>query len=167
MMTRKARALGMTHTTYRNPNGLPDDEQITTARDQAMLGIAIQERFPKYYRYFSTPSFVYPRQRHAQPQPPARQVEGVDGIKTGYTRDSGFNLVTSVRRGPRQSSPWCWAAARRAAATRACASLIDEHIAEASTKAADPPWSLRRQRPDAPAARPQRARRPKALAARQ
>src|SRR6185312_12573944 len=59
LMTRKAHALGMNRTVYRNASGLPDDEQVTTARDQAILGIAIQERFPTYYRYFSTPSFVW------------------------------------------------------------------------------------------------------------
>src|SRR6266540_404097 len=59
MMTAKARALGMTKTVYRNASGLPDDEQITTARDQAILGRAIQERFPTYYKYFQTRSFVF------------------------------------------------------------------------------------------------------------
>ena len=59
MMTAKARALGMSHTTYRNASGLPDDDQVTTARDQALLGRAIQERFPRYYRYFSTTSFTW------------------------------------------------------------------------------------------------------------
>jgi len=57
IMTRKARALGMSRTTYRNASGLPNDEQVTTARDQAMLGRAIQDRFPRYYRYFSTEAF--------------------------------------------------------------------------------------------------------------
>ena len=100
-MTRKARALGMKNTTYRNANGLPNDEQITSARDQALLGIAIQERFPKYYRYFSTLSFVYRGNAMRNHNHLLGQVEGVDGIKTGFTRDSGFNLVTSVKRGPR------------------------------------------------------------------
>ena len=58
-MTQKAHALGMSHTTYVNASGLPDDDQITTAHDQALLGRAIQERFPRYYRYFSTAAFVY------------------------------------------------------------------------------------------------------------
>ena len=58
-MTQKALALGMMSTTYINPSGLPADDQITTARDQALLGRAIQDRFPVYYRYFSTPSFRY------------------------------------------------------------------------------------------------------------
>ena len=71
-MTRKARALGMSKTIYRNASGLPDDEQVTTARDQALLGLAIQERFPRYYRYFATRSFTYRGQRDPQPQPPAR-----------------------------------------------------------------------------------------------
>ena len=58
-MTQKAHALGMSRTTYVNASGLPDDDQITTARDQALLGRAIQDRFPRYYKYFSTASFVY------------------------------------------------------------------------------------------------------------
>ena len=62
MMTAKARALGMSQTTYRNASGLPDDQQITTARDQAILGRAIQDRFPNYYHYFATRTFEYPRQ---------------------------------------------------------------------------------------------------------
>ena len=59
LMTRKARALGMSKTVYRNASGLPDDDQVTTARDQATLGRAIQDRFPRYYRYFSTTAFNY------------------------------------------------------------------------------------------------------------
>jgi D-alanyl-D-alanine carboxypeptidase len=59
LMTDKAHALGMSHTTYVNASGLPNDNQITTARDQALLGRIIQERFPKYYKYFSTKEFVY------------------------------------------------------------------------------------------------------------
>jgi D-alanyl-D-alanine carboxypeptidase len=101
MMTRKAHALGMSHTTYRNASGLPDDEQLTTARDQATLGRAIQERFPRYYRYFSTLAFNYHGQSIRNHNHLLGEVEGVDGIKTGYTRASGFNLVTSMRRGNR------------------------------------------------------------------
>ena len=101
MMTRKARALGMTKTTYRNASGLPNDEQVTTARDQATLGRAIQDRFPRYYRYFSTSVFNYRGQSIRNHNRLLGNVEGVDGIKTGYTRASGFNLVTSMRRGNR------------------------------------------------------------------
>ena len=101
LMTRKARALGMTKTVYRNASGLPNDEQVTTARDQATLGRAIQERFPRHYRYFSTTVFNYRGQSIRNHNRLLGNVEGVDGIKTGYTRASGFNLVSSMRRGNR------------------------------------------------------------------
>ena len=98
MMTRKAHALGMRNTNYENASGLPDPNQVTTAYDLAVLGRAIQERFPRYYRYFSTPSFAYNGALHRNHNHLLGQVEGMDGIKTGYTRASGFNLLTSVRR---------------------------------------------------------------------
>jgi len=101
LMTQKARSLGMTRTTYVNASGLPDDNQITTARDQAVLGRAIQERFPHYYKYFSVAEFVYHGHAIRNHNHLLGSVEGVDGIKTGFTRASGFNLVTSVRRGGR------------------------------------------------------------------
>jgi D-alanyl-D-alanine carboxypeptidase len=101
MMTRKARALGMTKTVYVNASGLPDDAQVTTARDQSILGRAIQDRFPRYYHYFSTEAFNYHGQSIRNHNHLLGNVEGVDGIKTGYTRASGFNLVTSIRRGNR------------------------------------------------------------------
>ena len=100
-MTRKARALGMNRTIYRNASGLPNDEQVTTAREQATLGIAIQERFPRYYRYFSLTSFSYRGHAMRNHNRLLGRVHGVDGIKTGYTRASGFNLVSSVRRSDR------------------------------------------------------------------
>jgi len=101
LMTRKARALGMTKTVYRNASGLPNDEQVTSARDQSTLGRAIQDRFPRYYRYFSTSVFNYRGQSIRNHNRLLGNVEGVDGIKTGYTRASGFNLVSSMRRGNR------------------------------------------------------------------
>ena len=101
MMTRKARALGMSRTVYRNASGLPNDEQVTTARDQSVLGRAIQDRFPRYYRYFSTTAFNFRGHTITGHNRLLGKVEGVDGIKTGYTRASGFNLVTSMHRGNR------------------------------------------------------------------
>ena len=98
MMTHKAQALGMTRTTYINASGLPDDDQITTARDQALLGRAIQDRFPRYYKYFSTESFVFHGELIHGHNHLLGTVDGVDGIKTGFTRASGFNLLTSVHR---------------------------------------------------------------------
>ncbi|KJC58797.1 peptidase M15 [Bradyrhizobium sp. LTSPM299] len=101
MMTRKARALGMSKTVYRNASGLPNDEQLTTARDQSTLGRALQDRFPRYYRYFSTTAFNFRGHTITGHNHLLGSVEGVDGIKTGYTRASGFNLVTSIHRGNR------------------------------------------------------------------
>jgi D-alanyl-D-alanine carboxypeptidase len=101
MMTRKARALGMSRTVYRNASGLPNDEQVTTARDQSILGRALQDRFPRYYRYFSTTAFNFRGHTITGHNHLLGSVDGVDGIKTGYTRASGFNLVTSMHRGNR------------------------------------------------------------------
>src|SRR4051795_12674655 len=101
LMTRKARSLGMSKTSYRNASGLPNDEQLTTARDQATLGRAIQDRYPRYYRYFATTVFNYRGQSIRNHNRLLGNVEGIDGIKTGYTRASGFNLVSSMRRGNR------------------------------------------------------------------
>jgi D-alanyl-D-alanine carboxypeptidase len=98
VMTQKAHALGMAHTTYVNASGLPDDDQLTTARDLALLGRAIADHFPRYYRYFATPAFVYHGAAMRNHNHLLGTVAGVDGIKTGYTRASGFNLVTSVHR---------------------------------------------------------------------
>ncbi len=96
MMTAKARSLGMTKTTYRNANGLPNTAQMTTARDQARLGIALRQHFPQYYGYFSARSFKFGKQVIGNHNRLLGAVRGVDGIKTGYTRAAGFNLVTSA-----------------------------------------------------------------------
>jgi len=98
LMTRKAHMLGMSRTLYRNASGLPNDEQLTTAKDLVTLGRAIHDHFPGYYRYFSTPSFRYAGQFMPNHNHLMEHVEGMDGIKTGYTRASGFNLLTSVKR---------------------------------------------------------------------
>ncbi|WP_417689327.1 serine hydrolase [Roseibium sp.] len=100
-MTRTARQIGMSKTTFRNPHGLPNSGQRTTARDMATLGRAIQERFPKYYEYFDTRVYSYNGRRYGNHNKLLGRVKGVDGIKTGYIRASGFNLVTSVKRDDR------------------------------------------------------------------
>lgn len=98
MMTRKAHALGMSRTNFVNASGLPDDRQLTSAHDLAILGIAIHDHYPRYFRYFSTPSFTYAGHFMANHNHLMEQVEGMDGIKTGYTNASGFNLLSSVNR---------------------------------------------------------------------
>jgi len=101
-MTTKARELGMTRTQFVNASGLPDNRQLTTARDMATLGRALREHYPQYYSYFSTRSFVWNGVRIRNHNRLLGKVPGVDGIKTGYTRASGFNLVTSVKRDNRE-----------------------------------------------------------------
>ena len=98
LMTHKAHQLGMSRSTFRNANGLPDRGQTVTARDMATLGIALREHFPQYYHFFSTRSFVYNGHTIGNHDHLLGSVDGVDGIKTGYTYASGFNLVTSIRR---------------------------------------------------------------------
>jgi D-alanyl-D-alanine carboxypeptidase len=97
-MTKKARALGMHHTIFKNPNGLPNKEQVTTARDMAILSRALYQRFPTYCRYFNTRSFLYNGQVHKNHNHLLGKVPGVDGIKTGFIVASGFNLAASAKR---------------------------------------------------------------------
>jgi D-alanyl-D-alanine carboxypeptidase len=98
MMTQRARSLGMTRSTFRNASGLPDPEQQTTARDMALLGSRLQADFPRQYAYFSTTSFRWNNRVIHNHNHMLSAYEGMDGIKTGYTRWSGFNIVTSARR---------------------------------------------------------------------
>lgn len=97
MMTEKARALGMASTVFRNASGLHDPEQVTTARDLTILAQSIQDRFPQFYPYFETSEFRYGGSTLRNHNRLLGRVEGVDGIKTGFTRASGFNLMTSAR----------------------------------------------------------------------
>lgn len=98
-MTARARELGLTNTRFVNASGLPDTQQRTTARDMALLGQRIWSDFPAYYHFFQTPSNTYRRVSGTNHNHLLGEVEGVDGIKTGYTRASGFNLVSSAERG--------------------------------------------------------------------
>ncbi len=105
MMTEKARELGMTRTRFRNPHGLPDEGQITTARDMARLGAALFENHPGYYHYFHAEEFRYGNvtyRSHNRLLANMDGVTGVDGIKTGYIRASGYNLATSAERDGRR-----------------------------------------------------------------
>ncbi len=138
LMTRKARALGMSRTVYKNASGLPDDEQVTTARDQAILGRAIQERFPRYYRFFSTQAFHYRGASVRNHNRLLGRVQGVDGIKTGYTRASGFNLVTSVKRNGRHIVAVVLGGSSGGARDARMRDLISGHIEEASVKRTAP-----------------------------
>ncbi|MSO90398.1 MAG: D-alanyl-D-alanine carboxypeptidase [Acetobacteraceae bacterium] len=99
MMTLRARALGMTQTSFRNASGLPDGGQVSTARDLALLGRRIIADFPAYYGYFSTAQFRFHGRIYRSHDRLRGVYPGADGLKTGYTVASGFNLVTSAARG--------------------------------------------------------------------
>lgn len=138
MMTRKARALGMNRTVFVNASGLPDDRQITTARDLAVLGRAIHDRFPRYFHFFSTPSFRYAGQFMANHNHLMEQVEGMDGIKTGYTRSSGFNLLSSVNRNGHWLVSVVLGGRSRLGRDRIMADLIESSIDRCATQRSTP-----------------------------
>lgn len=98
-MTRKARQLGMAKTKFRNATGLPNRRQRSTARDMARLAMALINDHGDYYRYFSTKQFRYGKRTHQNHNYLLENYSGTDGIKTGYIRASGFNIVASVKRG--------------------------------------------------------------------
>src|SRR5438132_4269574 len=131
-MTLKARTLGMTSTTYVNASGLPAEEQITTARDQAVLGRAIQHRFPGYYQYFATPSFHYKGAEMRNHNALLGQVKGVDGIKTGFTEASGYNLVASIRRDEKHLVAVVLGGSSNAQRDNRMRQLLEEHILHAA-----------------------------------
>ena len=97
-MTRKAHALGMSRTTFRNASGLPHSKQRSTARDMARLAIAMRRDFPQYFKYFSTKSFNWNGRKFGNHNKLLSKFNGTDGIKTGYINASGFNLVATVER---------------------------------------------------------------------
>ena len=134
LMTHKAQALGMAHTVYRNASGLPENEQVTTARDQALLGRAIQERFPRYYKFFSTRSFEFRGESIGNHNHLLGTVDGVDGIKTGYISASGFNIVTSVHRDNRYLLAVVFGGSSAGSRDERMRELIHDHIAEASVQ---------------------------------
>ncbi len=102
MSTLKARELGMTQTRYVNPNGLPDARQVTSARDLAILARAVMRDYPQYYRYFGLHDWAYQGREYRNTNGLLRQGGGYDGMKTGYTNASGYNLAASAVRDGRR-----------------------------------------------------------------
>ncbi len=133
LMTKKAHALGMSRTVYVNASGLPDNDQVTTARDLTLLGRAIQDHFPKYYHYFSTHNFSYAGENMRNHNHLLGRVEGMDGIKTGYTRSSGFNLLTSVKRDGHRIISVVLGGKSGRSRDQIMAGLIEDHIDSGST----------------------------------
>ena len=134
LMTRKAHALGMSRSNFVNASGLPDDRQLTTARDLAVLGRAIHDRYPQYFHFFSTPSFRYAGQFMPNHNHLMEQVEGMDGIKTGYTNASGFNLLSSVNRNGHWLISVVLGGKTRLGRDRIMADLIESEIDKCATR---------------------------------
>ncbi len=154
MMTAKAKSLGMSRTNYANASGLPDDEQVTTARDLVTLGRAIQERFPRYFAYFSTHNFRYGRANMRNHNNLLGRIEGMDGIKTGYTRASGFNLLSSVKRDGRRIMAVVLGGRSAGIRDNIMANLIEEHIENASASRTAAPLVAERDVEETPKRRP-------------
>jgi D-alanyl-D-alanine carboxypeptidase len=154
LMTNKARALGMQRTTFKNASGLPDALQVTTARDFAILGRAIQDRFPRHYRYFAIKSFAWHGVHIRNHNKLLGKIDGLDGIKTGYTRASGFNLVTSVRTSQRHVVAVVLGGNTAAARDARMRELIRTNLARASIGARTAPRVV--EAPEAAPTRPVR-----------
>ena len=132
LMTKKAKSIGMTRTVYANASGLPNPRQLTTARDLVTLGKALQQRFPKYFAYFSIRSFDYDGDTIGNHNKLLGRVDGVDGIKTGYTQASGFNLLTSVHQDNKALLAVILGGRSGPARDRRMAELVDTYLDKAS-----------------------------------
>jgi D-alanyl-D-alanine carboxypeptidase len=131
-MTQTARRLGMTNTTFRNASGLPNDEQITTARDMAILASHLIHDYPDYYGVFQTRYFAYGGRKYRNHNRLLFGYKGTDGIKTGYTRASGFNLAASVHRGDRHLVAVVMGGKTGSQRDAAMRSLLDKYFPQAS-----------------------------------
>ena len=136
-MTRKAKALGMSRTTFRNASGLPNRKQRSTARDMAQLARALMRDFPHRYHYFDDESFRYRGRVHRSPNKLLGSYRGMDGIKTGYIRASGFNLAASAERDGRRVVAVVFGGKTARSRNRHMANLLDlgfTRIAERDAK---------------------------------
>ena len=102
LMTKKARAIGMRRTSFRNASGLPNRRQLSTARDMALLAKKLVQNFPQQYHYFSRQRYTFRGKEFKNHNTLLTTYPGTDGIKTGYIRASGFNLAASVTRNGRR-----------------------------------------------------------------
>ena len=142
LMNARARDIGMSKTYFENPNGLPNDYHVSTAHDMITLALHLQDDYPTYFRLFATHAFTYRGKTYRNHNTMLNNFAGVDGIKTGYTRASGFNIVTSVRSGRRRLIGAVFggeSAARRNAEMRV---LLTRAMTRASTKMTRKPQPL-------------------------
>jgi len=163
VMTQTARNIGMANTTFRNASGLPNDEQITTARDMATLATHLIHDYPDYYGVFQTRYFTYSGRKYRNHNHLLFGYKGTDGIKTGYTRASGFNLTASVHRGNKHLVAVVLGGKTGGQRDAAMRALLDKNfVAASSTKptpeqlvaALVPPTAAAQPAPQAPAPQP-------------
>lgn len=133
IMTQTARNLGMKNTTYRNASGLPNSEQMTTARDQAILAMHIMQDYPEYYGVFETKYFDYRGRKYRNHNRLLFDYKGTTGIKTGYTRASGFNLTAAVKRGDKHLVGVVLGGQTSSLRNAAMKSLLDKQWSKASS----------------------------------
>ncbi|MBW9115777.1 D-alanyl-D-alanine carboxypeptidase [Rhizobium cauense] len=133
MMTQKARQLGMNRTAFYNASGLPDGRQVTTARDMSTLAVALMRNFPSEYRLFSAASFTFRGRTIRGHNNLMYRYQGMDGIKTGYTNASGFNLVSAVRDGNRRVVGVVLGGRTARSRDDKMAGLLDKYLGRASS----------------------------------
>ncbi len=162
-MTQTARSIGMANTNFRNASGLPNDEQITTARDMATLATHLIHDYPEYYGVFQTRYFTYSGRKYRNHNHLLFGYKGTDGIKTGYTRASGFNLTASVHRGNKHLVAVVLGGKTGSQRDAAMRALLDKNFAAASSTkptpeqlvaALVPPTAASQPAPQAPAPQP-------------
>ncbi|MCY1664301.1 D-alanyl-D-alanine carboxypeptidase [Rhizobium sp. SL86] len=157
-MTAKARQLGMSRTVFRNGSGLPDSRQVTTARDMARLGLALMRDFPREYQLFSTASFNFRGKTLRGHNNLMYRYKGMDGIKTGFTNASGFNLVSAVNDNGRRVIGVVLGGKSARSRDARMAELLDEAMPKAATRSGTLMAALRpAPQPIFPQAAPQRA----------
>ncbi|MGF6172512.1 D-alanyl-D-alanine carboxypeptidase (penicillin-binding protein 5/6) [Ensifer sp. 4252] len=132
-MTAKARQLGMNRTVFINASGLPASKQVTTARDMSTLAVALMRDYPREYRLFATPSFTFRGRKIRGHNNLMYRYDGMDGIKTGYTNASGFNLVSAVRDGNRRVIGVVMGGRTARSRDNKMAALLNRHVGKAST----------------------------------
>jgi len=131
-MTATARKLGMLNTNFANASGLPDNNNYSTARDMAILSLALREHFPQYYHLFNITSFSYKGQTINSHNRLVRNMKGVDGIKTGFINASGFNVATSMREGDKSLVAVVMGGRSSASRDEHMRSLLNRYIGKAS-----------------------------------
>lgn len=135
LMTKKARSIGMRKTVFRNASGLPDKKQVTTAREMITLGNHLMFEHPERYGNFSRKYFRYRGKKYRNHNRLLFDYKGTDGIKTGYIRASGFNLLANVHRGEKHLIAVVFGGKTSSKRNAAMRAILNKSLPRASTKA--------------------------------